>query len=114
MSVYVTNLVINAGSDYNQSFNLTNSQGGVLDLHNYSVFSHLRKTPGSSTYTAFNVTIVDQSNGKINLHLNGSSTQYLRPGRYVYDIMLIRPDTIKNIAVEGTALVRAGISTGCF
>ena len=34
--------------------------------------------------------------------------------RHVYDVMLTRPSGAKLIAVEGTALVRAGISTGCF
>ena len=38
----------------------------------------------------------------------------MKPGRHVYDIMLLRPNGTKTIAVEGTALVRPGISTGCF
>jgi hypothetical protein len=41
-------------------------------------------------------------------------TSTIKAGRYVYDLLLIRPNTTKTVAVEGTVLVRSGISTGCF
>ena len=42
-----------------------------------------------------------------------TTTSTIKPGRYVYDLMLTRPNTEKVIALEGQVLVRAGVSTGC-
>jgi hypothetical protein len=38
----------------------------------------------------------------------------LKPGRYVYDLMLTDQVFKKSVVLEGTVLVRVGISTGCF
>jgi len=47
--------------------------------------------------------------------MDAADTASLTPGRYVYDILF--NDTLnskKSVLLEGTVLVRAGISTGCF
>ena len=41
-------------------------------------------------------------------------TSTLKPGRYVYDLLLLDNAYKKSVVVEGTVLVRVGISTGCF
>ena len=38
-------------------------------------------------------------------------TKFLQGGRHVYDIVLIKPNGFKSVAVEGNALVRSGINT---
>ena len=40
-------------------------------------------------------------------------TATLKPGRHVYDLLLIRPNSERSIVLEGSVLVRAGVSTGC-
>ena len=51
---------------------------------------------------------------KINISIASTITTNIKPGRHVYDVLLTKPNGNKLIAVEGTALVRPGISTGCF
>ena len=74
----------------------------------------MRKIPESSSHIGFGVSFTDRVNGKIKISMASTVTSTLKPGRYVYDLMLIRPNAQKLIAVEGTVLVRVGISTGCF
>lgn len=113
-SVYVSNLVIEKGVDFSQTFNLSNNDGTPQNLAGYSGTSHLRKTPTSSSYTPFTLSFEDRSNGKIKLSLSSDITASLKSGRHVYDVLVITPDTKKSIVIEGTVNIRPGISTGCF
>ena len=60
------------------------------------------------------MSITNPTQGRINISIADTITAAIKPGRHVYDILLTRPSGGKLIGVEGTALVRAGISTGVF
>jgi hypothetical protein len=113
MSVYVNNLTINIGTDFVQTYDLYQSGGKVIDLTGYSAASSLRKHRDSGTAVSFIVGFPDRKNGKIKISIPSWTTSRLKPGRYVYDILMTKPDGDKGIIVEGTINARAGISTGC-
>ena len=113
MSVYVNNLTINIGTDFVQTYDLYQSGGKVIDLTGYSAASSLRKHRDSGTAVSFTVGFTDRQNGKIKISIPSWTTSRLKPGRYVYDILMTKPNGDKGIIVEGTILARAGISTGC-
>jgi len=114
MSVYVRNLVINVGADFSETLELTQTGGNPINLNGFNAASQMRKNPESSSYVGFGISFVNRSQGMINLSLNRTVTSSLKSGRQMYDLMLIKPDGSKVICVEGTVLVRGGISTGCF
>lgn len=110
-SVYVNNLVINAGSDFSQSFTLEGSNNSALNLTDYDVNAQIRKWAGSSTAVSFGSTIIaPKTLGKIVISLGSTETQNLKPGRYVYDILITDPVGIKNRVIEGMVLVREGVT----
>lgn len=111
-SVYVSNLVINAGSDFSQSFDLeTAAQNSALNLTNYTVSAQMRKWHGSSSSTAFTCTIQNPAtSGKIYITLTSQQTTNLTPGRYVYDIIITNNSGAKTRVVEGMVLVREGVT----
>ena len=113
MSVYVNNLTINIGTDFVQTYDLYQSGGKVIDLTGYSAASSLRKHRDSNTSVSFVVGFPDRVNGKIKISIPSWTTTRLKPGRYVYDILMTKPNGDKGIIVEGTIHARAGISTGC-
>ena len=115
MTVYVKNLIINSGEDFSQDLDLLSADGsGVVNLTNFSVDSQLRKHPDSTKFVDIAVSITDPTQGKINISIADTITSNIKPGRHVYDVMLTRPSGSKIIGVEGSVLVRSGISTGCF
>ena len=114
MAVYVRNLVINTDEDFSENFELSELEGLPTNLTAFAGTSHMRKTPESSSHTGFGVSFTHRVNGKIRISMASTVTSTLKPGRYVYDLMLIRPNTQKLIVLEGTVLVRSGICTGCF
>lgn len=115
MSVYVVNIVIPYGSDFNQSFFLEDAESNSsLNLTNYSVYSMIKKSPLSLTTSAnFNVSVVaPATQGQILISLASSITSSLKPGRYSYDILIKNNSTgLKTRVVEGSALVTPGITT---
>ena len=113
MSVYVNNLTINIGTDFMQTYDLYQSGGKVIDLTGYSAASSLRKHRDSGTAVSFTVGFPDRKNGKIKISIPSWTTARLKPGRYVYDILMTKSNGDKAIIVEGTINARAGISTGC-
>ena len=52
MAAYISNIVIDAGADFNQTYNLENSANAPLDLTGYTATSVLKKHPASLNNTA--------------------------------------------------------------
>lgn len=110
-SVYVNNLVINSGSDFSQTFTLEDpTTNSFYDLSLYSVSSQLRKWAGSSTAINFDAVIEIPLEGKINISLTNEQTSLLKPGRYVYDVVITDTGGQKSKVIEGMALVREGVT----
>lgn len=111
MAVYVHNILINQGSDYSVTFTVEGSQtNAAKNLSGYSASAKLKKTYTSSTSTSFASTISSPTNGTITVSLGSSVTSGLKQGRYVYDVIITNPSETTRV-VEGTALVRAGVTT---
>ena len=111
MTVYVSNIIIDAGSDFSQTFNLENIANSPLNLTGYTGSALMKKHPASLTTTAsFAVSFPNRISGQVKLSLGSSITSTLKPGRYCYDILL-NDGSIKTRIVEGSAIVTAGITT---
>ena len=112
MAAYVSNIVIDQGADFNQTYNLENSANAPLDLTGYTATSVLKKHPQSLLETAtFVCSFPNRTQGQLKISLGSSITPDLKPGRYSYDILL-NSGTLKTRVVEGSALVTAGVTTG--
>ena len=110
-AVYTSNLVINCGTDFSQTFTLEDTDSNsAYDLTGSTATAQMRKHTGSSTATDFTVTIVlPTDEGKIILSLSSTETTNLKPGRYVYDVVVTGAIT-KTRVVEGMVLVREGVT----
>lgn len=111
MAVYVSNIVINGGTDFNQIFTLEDGNtNSALNLSGYSIKSQMRKHPASTGVTTFTSSIVDASAGKIKIGLSTSSTASLKSGRYVYDVVITDTANTMIRVVEGMVLVTKGVT----
>ena len=110
-AVYVSNIVINAGADFSQTFNLESSDtSSALNLTDYTVSAQMRKYSGSLTATSFTTNVSTPATlGRITISLTSEQTISLKPGRYVYDIVIDRSD-VKTRVIEGMVLVREGVT----
>jgi hypothetical protein len=110
MAVYVSNITIPIGSDFEQTFSIENVNDTPLNLTVYTGAAALKKHPASLAITApFEVSFPDRVNGKVKISLGSSITSSIRPGRYSYDLVLFDGSKTSRV-IEGSALVTPGVT----
>jgi hypothetical protein len=112
-AVFVSNLVINAGATFAQEFTLTQSDdSGPINVSDFTITAQLRKHGGSTKKVEFTTNKVNASQGRIQISLTPSQTvpTAIKPGRYLYDIILTDGAGDKTRVVEGAALIREGVT----
>lgn len=99
------NLVIDQGSDWLTTFDVTDDDGNILDLTNYTGTAQMRKHYTSSTYYTFSVSF-DTVNGVVSLSMTANTTDRIPAGRYVYDCELLDTTNSKRSRlVEGIVTI---------
>ena len=112
MAAYVSNIVVDIGANFDQSFNLETNANAPLNLTGYTGAAKLKKSAATSKTAAdFVVSFPDPLEGQLKISLGSTITAGLKPGRYVYDILLTDSSLVKQRVVEGSAIVTAGITT---
>lgn len=79
-----------------------------MNLATYTANSSMRKSFYSSTANNFTATITDNAAGEITLTMTASETASLKPGRYVYDLLITDDAGTKSRIVEGIVSVSPG------
>lgn len=98
------NLVIDQGSSYSVTLDLTDENGDVIILSDYVANSQIRKWYTSLSPAAVFATSIDAASGELTLSLTANQTSSLVAGRYVYDVELDQNGVISRI-VEGIVTV---------
>ena len=112
MAAYVSNIVVDVGANFDQSFNLETNANAPLNLTGYTGAAKLKKSAATSKTAAdFVVSFPDPLQGQLKISLGSTITAGLKPGRYVYDVLLTDSSLVKQRVVEGSAIVTAGITT---
>ena len=110
MAIFVSNIVIEQGFDFQTSFQLEDTRTNTfLQLGISTIASQMKKTYSSSSSVSFASTISSPDAGLISISLTPDQTLALKPGRYVYDIKIYN-DGKECRAGEGSALLRAGVT----
>jgi len=110
MAVYVSNIVIEQGFDFDTSFQLEDTRtNSPLDLTDSTTEAQLRKHYGSENFVPITSAVTSPEFGIISISLAASTTVNLKPGRYVFDVKILTQGR-EYKAVEGSALVRGGVT----
>lgn len=104
------NIVIDAGTTFSTTFNLTDDNGDALNLNGAVANSQMRKWYGSTNAITF-TTFVDTAEGSISLSLTSEQTSVIDPGRYLYDVEVTysSTNTVSRV-VEGLVTVTPNIT----
>jgi len=105
-----TELNIEQYANFSTTVNVEDAAGVAVNLSGYSVASQIRKSYYSSTANNFTATITGNANGEITLSMTAANTALLTPGRYLYDLVITSPSTIKTRVVEGIVNVLGGVT----
>lgn len=110
MAARKVNLVLEQGVDFQATFTIRNTNQLPLNLTGYTGISSIKKSPSSSVAYPLTVTFTDRLNGQVTISMNSASTSGIQGGRYVYDLVLISPNSYYSRPVEGNVLVTPGVS----
>ena len=110
MTVPVVNIVIEKGTDFEATYNVTNADNSVYSLTNQSATAKIKKHPTATTSKSFTTTITVQT-GEIKISMGSTVTADLTSGRNYYDVLITQSGTNKIQKVfEGTAIVSDTVS----
>ena len=111
MAVYVSNLTVNTGTTFSQVFTLESAAtNSATDLTGFTAAAQMRKHPGSSSATDFSTPIINATSGIIRVGLTTNQTGNLKPGRFVYDVLITDTSGEVTRVLEGAVLVREGVT----
>ena len=107
----ISNIFIDQGATFSTTLTINDSTGSALDLTNFTAIAQIRKSPSSSTSTAFTVAFVSpRTTGQITISLTPTQTTALEAGRYNYDVLITSGTNVKTRVVEGIATVNPSVS----
>ena len=106
----ISNLFVDAGSDYSNIITVSSTNGQPLDLTGYTVASQMRKSYSSSTAYAFTASVYDAANGKVRLQLSASDSSVIPAGRWLYDVEITSSSGTKTRVVEGIVTITPQIT----
>jgi hypothetical protein len=110
MSIYVSNLTIYTGTDFEQTLTLEDgANNSALILNNYTGCAQLKRYESSSASGSFNVTFPDRNGGKVAISMGSTTTASLKPGKYFYDLLLNDGESVTRI-IEGYAIVKQSVT----
>lgn len=88
--------------------NVRDTAGLAVNLASYTANSSMRKSFYSSTANNFTATVTDNAAGEITLTMTAAETANLKPGRYVYDLLITDDSGTKSRIIEGIVSVTPG------
>jgi hypothetical protein len=106
----VSNLFVDAGTDYSTIITVAATNGQPLNLTGYSVASQMRKSYSSSTVYNFTTSLYDAAQGKVRLQLNNTQSSAIPAGRWLYDVEITSPSGTKTRVIEGIVTVTPEIT----
>ena len=104
----VHNLYIDQGADFSAEVGVYDDNNDAWNLTGYTGVAKIKKSYSSTTSTDFTVTIV--ATGTVTLKLSATTTAAMSEGRYLYDVVITSPTSKKTRVIEGSALVREGVT----
>lgn len=107
----ISNLYIDAGSDYSSIVTVAAANGGPLNLSSYIAKSQMRRSFKSSIAYDFQATVANAAAGQIRLVLPASVSEQMEPGRWLYDVEITHvPSGLKQRVVEGVVVIAPQIT----
>jgi hypothetical protein len=105
----IQNLYIDQGTTYSLTITVSDQNGDVKDLTDYTVSAQMRKSYYSSTATSFTATASSPTDGEVTISLSATQTSALKAGRYVYDIEIASVEETLRI-LEGIVVINPEVT----
>lgn len=109
MAAY-SELQLEQGATFSTTINVEDTQGAAINLSGYTANSQIRKSYYSSSAYNLTATVTGIANGEITLSMTAANTANISSGRYLYDLLITSPTSIKTRVVEGIVVILPSIT----
>ena len=109
METYQRNIIIYSGADF-EAFYSVKSNNVSFSLTGSSISARIKKYSGSSSSISINGSTIPLVPGDFKIYLSSTETEEIKPGKYMYDVVLTDSNNIKIKLVEGFAFVKPIVS----
>jgi hypothetical protein len=103
-------LTLEQYANFSTSINVDDSSGNAINLFGYTAASQIRKSYYSTTATNFTASVTGVANGELTISMTAANTANMTPGRYLYDVVITSPTSIKTRVVEGIVVILPGVT----
>ena len=97
-------------ANFSTTINVEDTSGTAINLYGYSAASQIRKSYYSTTATNFTASVTGVANGEVTISMTAANTANMTPGRYLYDLVITSPVSVKTRVVEGIVVVLPGVT----
>lgn len=104
------NLYVEQGADFRTVITVSNDDGTAKDLSGYEAQSQMRRSYTASTSFPIEANIINALNGEITLSISAEATAVLKPGRFVYDMIITDADGVVTRVIEGIVTVSPSVT----
>ena len=105
---YSANLTINTGANFKSTFKVIKPDKSAFNFTGYDGSSQMVKSVAvgatNPATASFTVGFTSAAGGEFNLSIGSTTTRAIKPGRYVWDMLVSSGSTIYRL-VEGNVLV---------
>lgn len=88
MSAGYTELFMEQGATFSSTIAIADLYGDVFNLTGFTAHSQMRKSFYSTSVAGSFTTSIDSGSGTITLAMSVSDTLNIKPGRYVFDVII--------------------------
>ena len=106
-------LTIDQGATFSSVITLTNDDSTPIDITDHEFVAQIRKSYYSVNPTAnISVTIENAANGVVRMSIDAANTANIKPGRYLYDLTMTKPDEANTVlrVIEGIVTITPQVS----
>lgn len=103
------NITINQNADFRRSFQVKENNV-ILNITGYTFSGRLKSSFNDNAYVDFTTSITDAAAGTFTVDLADTVTATMKPGTWVYDIIMADTATTKTRLLNGNAFVRQGVT----
>jgi hypothetical protein len=102
-------LNIQQGTDFSADITLVDDLNQPIVLDTYSIVSQMRKSYYALTAYDFTTSIIESANGILRIAMTSEYTSNIKPGRYVFDILIYDATTTTRV-IEGIINVNPSVT----
>jgi hypothetical protein len=103
------NIILEQKADFSRSFKIQ-LDNADLDITGYSFNATLKERIQSDSGHDFTVSVADSATGTITMTMTDEQTGAIKPGDYVYDLVMTDDAGLKTRLIQGMATVTGGIT----